>query len=209
MILAYKYTNDGDYFLFLLKFDLNQAMKIPVIAVVLMLGLLINASAQTATNAPVNQVSVKAENHINWMSFTEAVQANKKNPKKVFIDVYTKWCGWCKRMDASTYEDAAIIDYMNKNFYAVKLDAEMKDTIHFNEKTFVFRPEYKANELALSLLNGQMSYPTSVYLDETFTLLGPAPGYQSTEQLLPQLKYFAENIYKDKKWDDYQKEVFK
>jgi len=39
--------------------------------------------------------------------------------------------------------------------------------------------------------------------------LAPAPGFQGSEQLLPQLKFFGENIYKTKKWEDYQKEVFK
>jgi len=145
---------------------------------------------------------------IQWMSFSQAVAKSEANPKKIFIDVYTKWCGWCKRMDSSTYSDSAVITYMNQNFYAVKLDAETQDTIHFGDKDFVYRTEYKANEIALALLNNQMSYPTSVYLDEKFAMLGPSPGYQTTQQLLPQLKYFAENIYKIKTWEDYRKEVF-
>jgi thioredoxin-related protein len=147
-------------------------------------------------------------NGIKWMSFEQAVAMSNANPKKIFIDVYTKWCGWCKRMDASTYSDASVIDYMNKNFYAVKLDAETHDTIHFADKAFVYRDDARANEIAISLLNQHMSYPTSVYLDEKFALLGPAPGYQTAEQLLPQLKFFAEEIYKTKSWDDYRKEVF-
>jgi thioredoxin-related protein len=148
----------------------------------------------------------KAEIH--WMSFPQAVALNKANPKKIFIDVYTQWCGWCKRMDASTYKDTSVIKYMNEKFYAVKLDAETKDTIRLDDKVFVFKPEYKANEIAIALLNQQMSYPTSVYLDEQFSMLGPSPGYQTSEQLLPQLKYFAENIYKTKTWETYRKEVF-
>jgi thioredoxin-related protein len=77
---------------------------------------------------------------IHWMSFEEAVKKNETVKKKLFIDVYTHWCGWCKRMDASTFLIDSIADYMNEKFYAVKLDAETKDTIHFKEQTFVFRP---------------------------------------------------------------------
>jgi len=169
-------------------------------AVILLLnGVLFSAHAQLIEPKP---------EAIRWMSFTDAVKENEKQPKKIFIDVFTKWCGWCKRMDATTYENAGVISYMNQNFYAVRLDAETHDTILFRDKKFVFRPEYKANELALSLMNGQMSYPTLIYLDEGLNLLGPSPGYLTTEQLLPQLKYFAENIYKDKTWDIYQKEVY-
>ncbi len=168
--------------------------------VVLMTVLSLSSDAQILAPPPAES--------IRWMSFTDAVAENAKQPKKIFIDIYTKWCGWCKRMDATTYEDSSIVKYMNTNYYAVRFDAETHDTILFNNKTFVFRPEYKSNELALSLLSGQMSYPTIVYLDEGFNLLGPSPGYQTTEQLLPQLKYFAEGIYKDKTWEVYRKEVF-
>lgn len=144
---------------------------------------------------------------IKWMSFTEAVSLSEKQPKKIFIDVFTKWCGWCKRMDATTFDDPSVSAYMNQHYYAVKLDAETKDTIRFQDKVFVFKPEYKSNEIAVSLLNGQMSYPTVVYLDEKFSMLGPSPGYQTKEQLLPQLKFFAENVYRDKTWEVYQKEL--
>src|SRR2546427_212217 len=95
------------------------------------------------------------------------------------------------------------------NFYAVKLDAEIRDTIRYKDKVYSYVPQYKANLIALELLNGQMSYPTSVYLDEDFNMLTPAPGYQTPEQLLPQLRFFGENIYKNKKWEEYLQEGHK
>jgi thioredoxin-related protein len=140
---------------------------------------------------------------INWMSFEEAYKKNETQPRKIFIDVYTHWCGWCKRMDASTFQADTIVNYMNEKYYAVKLDAEIKDSIHFKDKVFVFRPEYKSNELAVSLLNGQMSYPSFVFLDENFDMLSPMQGYQAPEQLLPALSFYGENAYKTKKWDEY------
>lgn len=140
---------------------------------------------------------------IKWMSFTQAVEANKKHPKKIFIDVYTQWCGWCKRMDASTFMDDSIANYMNEKFYAVKMDAEAKDTVTFNDHQFFYMPEYKANSLALSLLNGKMSYPTFVIMDEKFQLLSPVPGFQTVPQITPVLRYFGENIYLNQNWTDY------
>ncbi len=141
------------------------------------------------------------------MSFEQAVAACQKNPKKIFIDISTVWCGWCKKMDATTFEDSSVVSYMNAHYYAVKLDAETKDTIHFQDKQFVFRSEYKANELALSLLNGQMSYPSFVFMDEQFRLLSPLQGYQTVEQFKPVIKYFGENTYLTVKWEDYSKGV--
>ena len=152
----------------------------------------------------INSCSAQEGNQkIHWMSFEEAVKKNETVKKKIFIDIYTHWCGWCKRMDAGTFMVDSIANYMNEKFYAVKLDAETKDSIHFKDKVFGFRPEYKSNEFAVSLLNGQMSYPTFVFLDENVNMLSPLPGYQTPEQLSPVLKFYGEDIYKTKKWDEY------
>ena len=37
------------------------------------------------------------------------------------MDVYTKWCGPCKMMMANTFTNANVIEYINANYYAVKL----------------------------------------------------------------------------------------
>ena len=107
-------------------------------------------------------------------------------------------------MDATTFMDDGVADYVNKNFYAVKFNAESKDTIHFKGTNFVFKPEFKSNELAVSLMNKQMSYPTYVFLDEQFNLLAPVPGFMPPESIMPVLKYFGDDIYKTKTWQEYQ-----
>ena len=145
---------------------------------------------------------------IKWVSFTEAVELNKTNPKKIFIDVYTDWCGWCKVMDKNTFTNPVIIKYMNEKYYAVKLDAEMKDTVKFNDIVFVNpNPTTKrsTHQLAASLLQNKLSYPTTVYLDETFKMLSPFPGYLKPEQMEPILKFYGENTYQTTKWEDFQK----
>lgn len=142
---------------------------------------------------------------IQWMSFEDAVKATEQNPKKIYIDVYTAWCGWCKRMDATTFDDDTISAYMMKNYYCVKLDAETRDTIYFKDKAFVYKPEMKANEIALSLLSGKMGYPSSVFIDEKFNLLSLVQSYLTPQQLMPMLIFFNENIYLTKTWEEYQK----
>ena len=153
------------------------------------------------------QTNEHAGQKIKWMSFTQAVEANKKVPKKIFIDIYTGWCGWCKKMDNSTFLNDTVANYMNEKFYAVKLDAETKDTIIYNEHAFVYMPENKVNALALSLLNGKMSYPTFVVMDEKVQLLSPVPGFQTVPQIMPVLKYFGDNIYLNQNWEDYSKSL--
>ena len=156
-----------------------------------------------------NAQVTKSTEAVQWLSFEDAVSSNTNSPKKIFIDMYTNWCGWCKRMDATTFTNPQVAAYMNEHFYSVKLNAETKDSIFFKDKYFQYKPEYKSNELAAIMMNGQMSYPTSVYLDGESNLIGPVPGYLTAEQFLPILKYFAEDFYKTISWDDYQKSLNK
>ena len=98
-------------------------------------------------------------------SMTEIRQLSAQKPKKLVIDVYTDWCSWCKKMDKTTYQNEGVIQQINEDFYFVKLNAETRDSIFFDNKIFTFQNQYKANELALALLNVQMSYPSTVFLD--------------------------------------------
>ena len=150
-----------------------------------------------------------ADEQIHWYTFQQAYDLCKTKPKKVFVDVFTEWCGWCKKMDATTFKDPKIIKLMNKYFYAVKLDAEMKDTITMDSTKFV-NPNPNASrsphQLAVALLNSQMSYPTTVYLSEKFALLSqPVPGYQTTESLEPILVFLGEELYNKQTWADFSK----
>ncbi len=144
---------------------------------------------------------------VQWVSFSEAVElaATDENPKKVFIDVYTDWCGWCKKMDKDTFQNTAVAQYMEDNFYMVKMDGEGKDPIDFKGKTYKFiasgRKGY--HELAAALMQGKLSYPTTIFLDEEMNMLSPVPGYQKPEPFLNIARYFGDDIYKDKDWKTY------
>jgi thioredoxin-related protein len=144
---------------------------------------------------------------VNWMSWDEAMQRSQAdaNPKKIFIDVYTDWCGWCKRMDKDTFQNPEVAAYMSDTFYMVKLDGEQKEPIVYNGKTYnyVAKGRRGYHELAAALLQGRLSYPTVVFLDESRQMLSPVPGYQKPEPFLKIAKYFGEDIYKDQDWQTY------
>lgn len=144
---------------------------------------------------------------IHWMSWSEMQEAQKKEPRKVVVDVYTSWCGWCKRMEATTFTNPVIIKYVNDNFYAVKFDAETHDVIHFNghDYKYVSQGNSGYNELAAQILNGQLSYPTSVYFDESLSELAADPGYKDAKTFEAILNFVASNSYKNSKFEDYQK----
>jgi thioredoxin-related protein len=137
---------------------------------------------------------------INWMSFYQVQEAMKTQKKKIFIDLYTDWCGWCKRMDATTFKDPAIVEYMNRNYYCIKFNAETRDTVRFNNFDFYdLTPEGKkgTNYLAYSLLEGRMSYPSFAILDENYNRLYVIAGYKQPEPLYGLLLLFATNEYQN------------
>jgi thioredoxin-related protein len=144
---------------------------------------------------------------IKWLTFEEAVEANKTNPKLMLIDVYTDWCGWCKKMDKTTYSNAIIIAYVNKNFHPVKLDGEQKEDIIHEGYTFKFKQQgrSKYNEFTATLLNGKLSYPTTVFMDENVQVLNRTPGYLDTETMEKVLTFFASKEYLTKKWEEFEK----
>ena len=145
---------------------------------------------------------------ITWMTWEEAHAANKKNPKKIFIDIYTDWCGWCKKMDKSTFVDPTIIKALNRDFYAIKLDAEMKEEITFNDAVFKWTPQGRngTHQLAHALLDGRMSFPAFVTLDEQFNRIMTSPGYKQVPQLMKELNYASTNSYKKMNLDAYSGE---
>ncbi len=164
--------------------------------------------------APETIPNASEVNEINWMTFEEAVAASKKNPKKILIDVYTVWCGPCKRMNEITFKNPAVVEYVNKNYYAVKFNAEGNDTIRFMEYQFT-NPNYDENKkmgrngtheltTAIAAINGRISYPTVVYMDESFKILSPVPGFIQPKEMEPILRFFAENHHLTTKWETYQ-----
>lgn len=144
---------------------------------------------------------------VNWLSWDEAAQlaTTEENPKKVFIDVYTDWCGWCKKMDKDTFQNPEVAAYMADNYYMVKMDGEGKEPIEFKGKTYKFVPTGRNgyHEFAAALMQGRMSYPTTIFLDEQLNMLSPVPGYQKPEPFLNIARYFGDNIYKEKDWNTY------
>jgi len=141
---------------------------------------------------------------INWMSFEEAVNAQKVTPKKIFVDAYTIWCGPCKMLDKNTFSNPDLVAYMNKNYYAVKFNAEGNETVIFKGKKYTnpsFNPDSKGRNSAheLSTFFGVRAYPTLLFLDEETNLITPLTGYRTPNQLELYLKVFKNDDYKNLK----------
>ncbi|MFD2822952.1 thioredoxin family protein [Lacinutrix iliipiscaria] len=148
-------------------------------------------------------VGTVAAQKINWVTLEEAMELQKKKPKKIMIDMYTVWCGPCKMLDKNTFQNKDVVDYVNKNYYAVKFNAEGNDIVKFRGKEYT-NPNYdpakasrRNNAHQLTRLFGITAYPTIVYLDEKGEVIAPIKGYQKPDQIELYLKMFATDDYKE------------
>ena len=93
-------------------------------------------------------------------------------------------------MDKKTFTDPTLIKYLNENFHVVKFDAEQKENVTFRGKTYKWEAMGRSgiNGLGVELLQGRLSYPTLVYLNEKLEPIRMSPGYKTAEQLLVELQ---------------------
>jgi len=147
---------------------------------------------------------------IQWLTIEQAYAKTKTEPRKILIDVYTDWCGWCKVMDRETFKNKAVIDYVNKKYYAVKFNAEQKQPIKLDDAKFEFIAEGGGgiHQLALALTNNQPSFPTTVFLDEKFQMIQPLPGYLKAKEYHQVITFIGDGYYKKEAFEIYKSKTY-
>lgn len=151
-------------------------------------------------------VTATAQAQIEWLTWEEAMARNEKEPKKVLVDVYTDWCGWCKKMDKTTFVDPAIVSYVMENFYAVKFNAEQKADINYKGHTLKFNANTGrrgAHDLAVALLDGRLSFPSIVYLDETGNRISVSPGFKKADTYVNELAFIGGGHYANQSYQEF------
>jgi thioredoxin-related protein len=170
-----------------------------------LLAVLIALSALSFTpiENPIPQTSTTT---VKWLTWEEAMAKSADEPRKIFINVYTEWCGWCKRLDHTTLADTAIASYINEHFYPVKLDAEYQEELIYKGKTYSYVKSGKKgyHQLAAELLKGRMSYPSMIFLDEEQQVIQSIVGFKSPAQFERIATYFAKNHYMETPWSIYK-----
>jgi thioredoxin-related protein len=160
------------------------------------------AQEKIKTTVPAEPVTT-----VKWYSIEEAEKLNRVKPKKFIIDIYTDWCGWCKKMDNGTFTHPVIVKLLNDYFYAVKFNAETSDTIVFGGNKYInLNTGYRSSHpLAISLLGWRMSYPSFVYFTEKLEYLGPIPGYKTPEQMEAILTFIGQDKFRTTTLEEYEK----
>ena len=153
-------------------------------------------------------VSAQKPEKVKWYTIEEALKLNAVAPRNILIDMYTDWCGWCKKMDAETFDHPVIAKYVNKNFYAVKFDAESSAPVNFGGYKFENPGNggvRKSTHQFVSAL-GVTGYPTIVYFTGDLKLIGPVSGFYTAEKIEPLLHFIVEEKYMNTTLEEYEKQ---
>ena len=131
-------------------------------------------------------------------SFEKALEEAESDDKKIIVDIYTDWCGWCKKMDKDVYENKKIKKIIDKSFIVVKLDAEGTGKIKYNGTEFT--------ETGLALYFEASGYPTTVFLEPDGEVIEykyknntmkNLPGYFNADEFKKMLIFIRDGKYKD------------
>lgn len=142
---------------------------------------------------------------IKWMTIEEAEKAQILSPKKIFVCIYANWCKWCRVQDSLGYKNREIAHFINQHYYPVRFNAETRTPVTFKGMQYFFEKDETifAHQLTTYLLNGRLSYPGSVFIDEQMKVISSKNGYLEPAYFESMLNYYAHSAYKKMSFYDF------
>ncbi|MEM8888801.1 MAG: thioredoxin family protein [Bacteroidota bacterium] len=130
---------------------------------------------------------------LNWTSFEELAELQRKEARPLMVFIHADWCKFCLMQENNTFSDKEIADYLNENYYVLKLNGESKEAIRFLGREYNFTSsgagtgQHQLAEL-LGKVEGSLTYPTTVMLSPEFQLKGREVGFLNSDAFIALLR---------------------
>ncbi len=132
---------------------------------------------------------------LQWTNLELAVTKGADQKKAIMVDVYTDWCGWCKKMDKEVFIDPAVSELLASRFALAKVNGESKESIMFKGQ--------KTDGVGVARGFGVRGYPSIIFLDSNGDMLTMIPGFLDAEKFLPVVMFIGNKEYEKMEWDAY------
>lgn len=121
-------------------------------------------------------------------SWKEVLEKAQQTNKPIFVDVYTSWCGPCKKMSKDIFPLTEVGKVYNANFVCYQIDAEKGDGVEIAKKYEV------------------KSYPTYLFLKSDGTLFSRSLGSMEAEKFIAVSKTAIADMNEPKSIAEWEKE---
>jgi len=153
----------------------GHALKIASSAGVLALslslvwGALAETEFSSSSDGPI-QISGLSP-RIAWNDFGSGLERAEAESKPLFVSFETNWCGYCKKMNRTTFKDTAVVERLNE-IVAVRINAEDDKRIN----------GYSGRELASRY--GVAGYPSLMMLNSRGEVQARVSGFLDAREFL-------------------------
>jgi len=136
-----------------------------------------------------------AKTELRWTNLETAMKNAAEQDKPVMVDVYTDWCGWCKKMDKDVFNHPDVAEALDRMFTLAKVNGESRESVTYkNQKTDGF---------GIVQGFGIRGYPALIFLDSKGDMLTLIPGYVDAENFLPIVEFLGGKHYEKMEWEQY------
>lgn len=132
------------------------------------------------------------------VSFAELPQLQRKESRPVLVYIYTDWCNYCQAMKQKVLNDKEVRVFLDQNYYVVLLNAEGKEAVYFNGRTFRFKPTGTSSGIhelaeALGTIDGRNTFPTLCFLNRKNDIIYQHGGFLNPPSFLKLLKTVSQH----------------
>lgn len=119
-----------------------------------------------------------------WRTWDAGLREARERGMPVLVNVYTDWCGWCRRMDRDVLARAEVREALQAAFVPVRLNAESDEMVRYGGRTLSAR--------AVAARFRVTGYPTTVFLRPTGEHIVNVPGYVPAARFMTLMRYIGE-----------------